>query len=69
MNPTEVPAEERREKAVRLACGVLLANEVKRLPPDPFLLAEQMGFKVAVHFIRRRQVESLTFPFPKNPMP
>ena len=44
MNPTEVPAEERREKAVRLACGVLLANEVKRLPPDPFLLAEQMGF-------------------------
>lgn len=32
-------------------------------------LSEQMGFKVAVHFIRRRQVESLTFPFPKNPMP
>ncbi|MBQ8074040.1 MAG: ImmA/IrrE family metallo-endopeptidase [Clostridia bacterium] len=38
------PEEERRGQAVRLACRVLLANEVRLLPPDPVALAAQMGF-------------------------
>lgn len=32
-------------------------------------LAQQMGFSVTIRITRRRQVESLSFPFPKNPMP
>ena len=38
------PQEERRGTAVRLACRVLIANEIRLLPPDTASLAKQMGF-------------------------
>ena len=40
------PEEERRGEAVRMACRVLLSNEVRLLPPDPVPLAAEMGFRL-----------------------
>jgi|GEM_PF-2722150 len=38
-----IPEVERRSEAVRLACGMLLANDVRVLPADPAEMIRQMG--------------------------
>ena len=46
MNRLPVPAEPRREEAVRMACRALLACGVRRLPPDPEQVAREMDFQL-----------------------
>ena len=59
MEKIPLPEEERRGDAVRLACGVLLANEVRILPPDPAALAKEMDFRLwTTSELEKRMVEN-----------
>ena len=45
MNRIPLPEAERRGDAVRLACRILISNQVRLLPPDPLALGQELGFE------------------------
>ena len=42
MTTVPFPEAERRKAAVLRACGILIANQVRLLPPDPYFLAGEL---------------------------